>query len=125
MSADNGIYILQSLDGYRVIHAQAIENLYYWETSTCCSNPVPIIDEYKNERCRECGSYLPKMEQRDSICPNRLKEYFGECEVFKTEEKALQEAERIYDEIIDDFYCPIIEYGINFIRGWKDKFFPE
>jgi len=28
MSADNGIYILESLDGFRVIHAQAIENIY-------------------------------------------------------------------------------------------------
>jgi len=28
MSADNGIYILQSKDGFRVIYAQAIENIY-------------------------------------------------------------------------------------------------
>lgn len=29
MSADNGIYILECKDQYRVIHAQAIENLYW------------------------------------------------------------------------------------------------
>lgn len=29
MSADNGVYILKTKDQYRVIHAQAIENLYW------------------------------------------------------------------------------------------------
>jgi hypothetical protein len=29
MSADNGIYILESDDGYRITHAQAIENITY------------------------------------------------------------------------------------------------
>lgn len=29
MSADNGIYILKTKDGFRVIHAQAIENVTY------------------------------------------------------------------------------------------------
>lgn len=29
MSADNGVYILQTKDGYRVAHAQAIENISY------------------------------------------------------------------------------------------------
>ena len=28
MSADNGIYILESKDGFRVIYAQAIENIF-------------------------------------------------------------------------------------------------
>jgi len=31
MSADNGIYIAEFPDGFRVIHAQAIENLYFYE----------------------------------------------------------------------------------------------
>ncbi len=29
MSADNGIYILQTKDGFRVAHAQAIDNIYF------------------------------------------------------------------------------------------------
>jgi len=29
MSADNGIYILESKDGFRVTHAQAIDNLWW------------------------------------------------------------------------------------------------
>ena len=29
MSADNGIYIHKFKDGYRVVHAQAIENIYW------------------------------------------------------------------------------------------------
>jgi len=31
MSADNGIYIAQFPDGWRVIHAMAIENLDFYE----------------------------------------------------------------------------------------------
>lgn len=34
MSADNGIYIAQFRDGFRVIHAQAIENIDYYEEGT-------------------------------------------------------------------------------------------
>ncbi len=40
MSADNGIYILKTKDQYRVIHAQAIENLYW---SFITENEVHII----------------------------------------------------------------------------------
>ena len=40
MSADNGIYIAQFPDGFRVVHASAIENLNYFEEGT---------DEWKNE----------------------------------------------------------------------------
>ena len=34
MSGDNGIYIAEFPDGFRVIHAQAIENLAYFEEGT-------------------------------------------------------------------------------------------
>ena len=34
MSADNGVYILQSKDGFRVIHAQAIENIFSANTES-------------------------------------------------------------------------------------------
>lgn len=34
MSADNGVYIVKFPDGYRVTHAQAIENIDYFEPGT-------------------------------------------------------------------------------------------
>ena len=57
MSADNGIYILKTNDGYRVAHLQAIDNIYWWYS--CCNNPKVIekIDEhdlYYNEICLNC-----------------------------------------------------------------------
>jgi hypothetical protein len=50
LSADNGIYILKTKDQYRVIYAQAIENLYW--------NP---LDE---------SSF-------DKLIPTRIVEYYG------------------------------------------------
>ena len=102
MSADNGIYILQSKDGFRVIHAQAIENLCWWNT------------EDKD---------TSKWEERSEINPKVLKDYFEKSKVFKTKEEALKEAFRLYDEIEREYY--LIEYGISFIIGWEDKEFPK
>ena len=123
MSSDNGIYILQSLDGYRVAHTQAIDNINWWKIWTCCNNPIPVCIDGQ-EKCQHCGKYLPDYERRDEINPEALKDYFGKSKIFNTEEEALKEAKRLYEEILDDDYG-IIEYGINFIRGWEDKFFPE
>ena len=127
MSADNGIYILQSLDGFRVIHAQAIENIY-WHF-TCCDNPnvieKKIGDIYTVEICKNCNTERPIGVMKNEINPCFLKQYFGGCKIFKTKEESLLEAERIYNEILNDDYCPIIEYGIQFIRGWENKDFPK
>ena len=95
MSADNGIYILQAKDGYRVVHAQAIENLWWWNEHECDGglNPKYIFD------------------------------YFGRSKIFKTRQEALSNADHIYNEIMDSEY-PMIEYGIQWIDGWEDKEFP-
>ena len=54
MSADNGIYILKTKEGqHRVIHAQAIENLWWSFT---------------------------KMGTGETICPTRVVELFGDCQ---------------------------------------------
>ena len=126
MSADNGIYILQSLDGYRIIHAQAIENLYWWDN--CCDNPDVVDDELKEDcfyhtTCKNCGSKDPESENRHELNPKILKQYFGKSTVYDTEKEVMEEACNIYEEIEKDD-MGILEYGISFIRGWKDKFFP-
>ena len=42
MSADNGIYIGKFLDGIRVIHAQAIDNVFYPDGE----NAAAIVDYF-------------------------------------------------------------------------------
>ena len=70
MSSDNGIYILEAKDGFRVIHAQAIENLYWWDDG-----------------------------ERKEINPERLVEYFGEEYVIPTRERAFNVASLIYRDL--------------------------
>lgn len=103
MSSDNGIYILQTKDGYRVTHAQAIDNLYWW-------------GKEMNE--------AELSEKRNEINPKELIKYFGKCKLFKTEIDALKKATKLYKEILTDPNC-IIEYGISFIHGWEKKEFPK
>lgn len=123
MSADNGIYVLQTKDGFRVIHAQAIDNLCWWENYTCCNNPISVAIDGQ-EQCYHCGTYLPKHERRDELNPEMLKEYFGESKIFNTQQEAIDESRKMYDEIMNDDYG-ILEYGISYIRGWENEFFPE
>lgn len=129
MSNDSGIYILQSLDGYRVTHAQAIENLYWW--SGCCKEPnvqedalVSTDDYLFHDKCLSCGTLDPEDEKRDELNPKMLLEYFGKCTMYDTEKDVLEEATNIFEEITNDD-IGIIEYGISFVKGWEDKFFPD
>lgn len=64
MSADNGIYILKTKDSYRVIHAQAIENLFY--------------------------TYLNNGSWKDDVVPTRAIEYYGDCRYTRDELVALK-----------------------------------
>lgn len=64
MSADNGIYILKTKDQYRVIHAQAIENLYYSH-----------LNSYNSE-----------------LFPTRIVEYYGDCRYTRDFDKAMKVA---------------------------------
>jgi len=127
MSADNGIYILQSLDGYRVIEAGAIENLH-WHNN-CCDNPNVVEDAledgcFYHDVCKNCSTKNPKSEERQELNPKELLNYFGKCTIYDTEKEALEEATNIFQEIMNDD-MGIIEYGISFVRGWEDKFFPN
>jgi len=90
MSADNGIYILQTIDGFRVVHVQAIENIY----------------------------------DGDGFNLEAVAEYFGRSNILKNEVEAWEEAQILYDEIMNDDYCPIIEYGVQFINGMEHLQFP-
>ena len=124
MSSDNGIYILQSKDGYRAIHAQAIENLY-WHPILCCINQEIIWarnnEGFDIEKCNTCGAKI-KRTGLNILNTKILLEYFGNSKVFKIVDEALEEANKLYNEYEKFGY---IEYGISFIREWENKDFTK
>jgi hypothetical protein len=127
MSADNGVYILQSKDGFRVAHRQGIENIYWWPTECCGKRDVvdgKSSDGFDISVCKHCGKEV-KWEERTEINPETLKSYFGNSKVYKTRISALTAANKLYKKIISDPMCPICEYGISFINGWEKKTFPK
>ncbi len=94
MSADNGIYILVLKDQCKVIHTQAIENLY-WSHLTKSSNSEPNSA--------------------------RVVEYFYEQPALTLEE-ARNIAFEIEKEIMESDH-PVLEYGISSIKidkTWKE-----
>ncbi len=102
MSSDNGIYILETprrddpkLFEYRVAHAQAIEN---------------VIQQ--NARWAD-------------IQPAYAVLYFGDSTVFDNKSDALLEAGSIEDKILEDDFCPIVEYGICEVDLPFDGPFPD
>lgn len=103
MSADNGIYVLESLalDGksseYRVTHGQAIENLYWW-------------DFHDGDMCFGV--------EKDEMNPEQIKNYFGKSKILFDRVEALKEADKILLEV------GWTEYGIQFLDKYQ-KIFPE
>lgn len=88
MSADNGIYILRLRDDKcRVIHAQAIDNLW-WD-------------------------FTARSRVKDLV-PTRVVHYFGQCEELSYPE-ALIKAHEMEEEIMNSDF-PILEYGVSVIR---------
>lgn len=69
LSADNGIYILQTKDQYRVIETIAVENLWW---------------DYEGLRTRE------------DVVPTRLIEYYGDCKYTRDETTALKIAASMF-----------------------------
>jgi hypothetical protein len=92
MSADNGIYILKtknpSGDGfeYRVIHAQAIENIYW------------------NDKLGK--------QMYGVLDPENTRNYYSTCKVYTDESEVRKEANRLEEDILSDDFCPILEYGV-------------
>lgn len=89
MSADNGIYvasfpIADSTEvQWRVIHAQAIDNVDY-------------------------GSMAEQDASRWA--------YFGDAKTFSNKKDALTYAHDLEEEILNDDFCNILEYGVNCIE---------
>lgn len=116
MSSDNGIYLLQTLDGYRVTHAQCIDNLYWWPTGRI-SEAVEMIE---NEETGEWEEHpLPEYEERDILNPQEVYNYFKYSSIFETEYEALNYAYALEQEY------GYVEYGVSYIEGMEKINFPK
>jgi hypothetical protein len=131
MSADNGIYILKTLDGFRVAHLQAIDNIYWWPN--CCDHAeieeVFFDDgleggQHYHDKCTNCGTRDVEYERRDKINPLVILDLFKNAKVFETEEDALNEADFIYCNITK-YGGGYVEYGIQIINGLEDWEYPK
>jgi hypothetical protein len=128
MSADNGIYMLKTLDGWRVKHLQCIDNIYWWPT--CCeesdiieTNLDPEGDGCYHDICQNCETKDVEWERREKINPLVILDYFGDAKLLETEEDAFNEADFIYTDITK---CGggYVEYGIQKINGLEEIPFP-
>lgn len=93
MSADNGIYILNCRDGFRVGHLQAIDNIYW--------------------NCRRKED--PEFNARELFM------YFQYSKVYTERLEAMKEAIDTYEEIMNSDF-PIVEYGIREIGSGNFEF---
>ncbi len=98
MSSDNGVYVLQTKDGFRVTHAQAIDNIYW--------HHIP-------------GASLDQSELKTEINMSVLYSYFKKSKVWAEKKEAWHEAVILYREIGH------VEYGIAFIEGLEQIEFPK
>lgn len=130
MSADNGIYILKTLDGYRVAHLQAIENIYWWPTCCAHSEIEEIFfddglegGQHYHDVCKNCGTRDVEWERREKINPLVALDMFKDAKFFADEEDALNEADFIYCNMTK-YGGGYLEYGIQKINGLEDIPFP-
>lgn len=91
MSADNGIYILETKDQYRVAHLQAIENL----------------------SCVSFGGGCKSGYADGGLWSAKVVEMWGGCKYTRSRTKALEIAHRWAQRL------PVCEYGVRIIRCGK------
>lgn len=109
MSADNGIYILETRKGneteYRVAGLQAVENVYWHFCSVHKRDHHFGNDGRPN--CEECHTG----ECGDSKCHiQQARDMWRNSEVYLSEKEALAKAATELKAY------PIVEYGISFIK---------
>lgn len=98
MSADNGIYILQTPKGngfeYRVREIVGVENIYYKYDYTSKDNP--------------CGGE----SDNPDVWIKNARHMWSTCEVFTNKTDAYMKA----DDLANNPDCYILEYGICMIK---------
>jgi len=132
MSADNGIYVLETnaapngkLFGekeYRVKHLQAIENVEYDELAPSPIRPTGDFHSMyecrpeDKEHCAYQEAYRVKFHSTNpDVHIRNARNMWKRCLVYRDLNKALLEAHRMEKEIMDSEY-PILEYGVSTIR---------
>lgn len=110
MSADNGIYIIHFLDQSRVIHTQAIDNLW-WSFETFSSTLSTYDGDDWVEQMIHISNQKGSSSNVDKMVPTRIVEYYSGAKPM-TRQKALDWAFKKEEEILSDDFCPILEYGI-------------
>lgn len=98
MSADNGIYIAKFPDGYRVVHATAIENIDFYSVGS--KERIAVLKDYfgkskiitSYEKAILTAQKMAKIILSDSMCPilEYGINYIGEYEAFYLREKNLK-----------------------------------
>ena len=142
MSADNGIYILQTLKDsapgeptesygfeYRVRELQAIDNLEYDENVPMPVNPHNKDDwhsssemlpedhpKYKEHEEYRKANYAKYASNNPDVRIANAREMWKGCKVFYTKESAMEEASKIEQKITEGDFCYFLEYGISTIR---------
>lgn len=94
MSADNGIYVAQFHDGYRVIEAMAIENLWYYD---------PDEGNHPDE-------YLHREE---------WKRYWSHASLYPTKEKALIAAHEMASDTYTEYGVVYLGEGVEWREGHR------
>ena len=92
MSADNGIYVLESADGYRVLYAHAIDNMYWY--------PNPDSSFGYSE------ASTPEQEEL------AVRDYWKDAPFFPTLDAAMKHAYSMEQDV--DY----TEYGLVVIKTW-------
>jgi len=96
MGADDGIYILEAADGYRVIHDQGIQNIFW--------------DDIKNKSSDDINLY-------------RLYLRFKDAKILKNKTEAQRQAEEMEQKRIEKWGSPC-DRGIHFIDRLSNRSFP-
>ena len=96
MSADNGIYILETYQNSEKIGAFQVRCKPYLVYRVAATQAFDNLDWYENEETYNVGCYLASV--------------FGKSKVYLTEASALEEAARLHSK--EDY----VEYGIRFVR---------
>lgn len=100
MSADNGIYILQTKDGFRVAYHHNIDQIY---------------GNFSDESLQWQGD------------PDAILEYFGDIEALSSLEEALDLAEKmVYDyAYLEDGICVISDFKNWDLNNLRDNYGKE
>jgi hypothetical protein len=95
------VFLLQTLDGWRVVMADNLDALYFWIGGD--------------------GLYT----KRNQLNPEMVAEYFGGCSLIKNEYEAMEQARELFSNVTSkNRVLPILDVEMNYITGHETELFP-